>query len=196
MQVNAAAVARGQVGLARALWWALRRRSDVGPDDVPIEYNGPDRVILYTVCTLGALETAVVHVLVSWPALRWSLFVLGVYGILAFIAWDFTVRQHPHVLRAGELLLRFGHFRSVRVPLGSLTSVQTHVDNGHRKTVELDGDRFALSFMGGTTVELRFSPPVEVTVDGRMHAVARVCFAAHDHRAAVAVLRPRATSTS
>jgi hypothetical protein len=188
-------IVRKQAGLARSLWWAVRRRADVGPGDVALPYNGPDRVLLYAISVLGVLEIAVAHVLVSWPPLRWTLFVLGVYGLLAFIAFDFTMRQHPHVIRGGELVLRFGHFRSARVPLDGLVSVRKHVQNAHAKNVELDGDALSVSFMGGTNVELRFSPAVEARVDGVCAAATRVSFSADDPAAAVALLRTRVAST-
>ena len=182
---------RGQLGLARALWWAVRGRADVGPDDEPLPYNGMDRPVLWTICVVGVVEVAVVHVLVSWPPLRWTLFAVGVYGLLSFVAFDLTMRQHPHLLRGGELLLRFGHFRSVRVPLEDLASVRKQVRNEHRKNLEVDDDAVALSFMGGTNVELRFSPAADVEVDGELLPATRVAFSAADPVAALAVLRTR-----
>jgi hypothetical protein len=182
---------RSQAGLARALWWAVRGRTAVEPGDVPLPYVPPDRVMLWTITVLGLLETAVVHVLVSWPPLRWPLLVLGVYGTAAMIAFDCTLRQHPHVLRGGRLILRFGSFRSATVPLESLAAVRKHVHNEHRRTVELDDDGMALSYMGGTNVELRFHPAAAVEVDGRTRALTRVAFQGHDDRAAVPLIRAR-----
>ena len=167
----------------------------MGPGDLPLPYNGPDRVLLYTITALGVLETVAVHVLVSWAPLRWPLLALGVYGVLGVVAFDCTLRQHPHLLRAGELVLRFGHFRSASVPLDRLASVRKRVQNGHRKTVEVGGDSLALSFMGGTNVELRFATPVDVEVDGVLRTVTRVCLSADDPGAAVALLRTRVLST-
>ncbi|SFE08569.1 hypothetical protein [Blastococcus tunisiensis] len=189
-----ARVVGNQLGLARALWWSLRGRTDVGPDDVPLRYNGLDRALIVTITVVGVLETVVVHVLVSWPPLRWPLLVLSVYGLLSLLAWDQTTLRHPHLLRPGELVLRLAHTRTVRVPLGHLTSVRRQVRNEHRKTLEVDDGGLALSFMGGTTVELRFSPPAEVHADGRAHLVDRVSFAAHDPAGAVALLRAREAS--
>ncbi|TFV79083.1 hypothetical protein E4P40_18410 [Blastococcus sp. CT_GayMR20] len=187
--------ARSQAGLARALWWTVRGRVDVGPGDVALPYNGLDRVLLWTLVVLGVLETAVVHVLVSWPPLRWTLLALGVYGLLAFVAFDGTLRQRPHLLRGGELVLRFGHFRTVRVRLDTLTAVRKHVTGEHKRTVEVGGDGLAVSFMGETHVELRFSPPAEAEIDGRTTTVTTVSFAAHDARAAVPLLRARMPSS-
>lgn len=187
--------ARSQLGLARALWWALRGRADVGPADVPLPYNGLDRAVLWTITVLGVLETGIVHVLVSWPVLRWPLLVLSVYGLLAFLAFSVTMRQHPHLLRGDVLVLRFGHFRCARVPLDSLTSVARNVDNTHKRNVSVEGDGLTVAFMGGTNVELRFSPDAVVEVDGRERAVSRVSFLAADPRAVATLMRAHVRST-
>ena len=192
---SARSVARSQLGLARALWWALRGRADVGPADVALPYNGLDPAVLWTITVLGVLETAIVHVLVSWPVLRWPLLALSVYGLLGFVAFHFTMRQHPHLLRGDVLLLRFGHFRCARVPLDSLASVGRNVDNTHKRNVAVDGDVLTVAFMGGTSVELRFSPDAVVEVDGREHAVSRVCFLVEDPRAAATLLRAHVRSS-
>ena len=183
----------GQAGLARALWWTLRRRTDVGGEhDVPLPTGGIDRALLWTITGVGVIEIVVVHVLVSWPVLRWPLFAVGVYGLLGFLAFAYTLRQHPHLLRPEELVLRFGHFRSVRVPLEHLASVRKAVRNDHKKNLELDDDVLALSFMGQTNVELRLSAAAEIRVDGRLHPASRVACYVDDPRAVVAMLRARA----
>jgi hypothetical protein len=188
-----AAGVRSQAGLARALWWAVRGRTAVEAGEVALPYNGLDRAVVWTITAVGVLETVVVHVLVTWPPLRWSLLALSVYGLLGLLAFDATMRRHPHVVRRDELVLRSGHFRTALVPLDHLAGVRTHVSNAHRKTVEFD-DGLAVSFMGGTNVELWFSPATEVGLDGGTIPVDRVSFAAVDPAAAVALLRARATS--
>jgi hypothetical protein len=105
------------------------------------------------------VETVVVHVLVVWPPLRWSLLALSVYGVLGLVAFDCTTRQQPHVVRGGELLLRFGHFRTARVPLDDLAGVRKHVPDAHSKTLEVDDGGLALSFMGGANVDCGSHPP-------------------------------------
>ena len=190
----AARVTRNQVGLVRALPWALRPRTRLRPGDVALPYNGVDRAVIWTITVIGVLETVIVHVLVSWAPLRWPLVVLSVYGLLALLALDATMRRHPHLLRDGELLLRSGHFRTVRVPLDHLAGVRKHVLDTHRRTLETEGGGLALAFMGGTNVELRFSPTAAVEVDGGTHVVERVSFSAADPAAAVSLLRSRTTS--
>lgn len=72
--------------------------------------------------------------------------------------------------------------------------MRKHVRNDHGKTVEAADDGVAVSFMGGTNVELRFASPRVVDVDGRQTAVERVSFAVHEPAAAVSLLRTRTTS--
>jgi hypothetical protein len=186
---------RSQLGLIRALWWALRGREDVDPRDVALRYDVLDRAVLWTICALGVLEVVVVHVLVSWPPLRWTLFVVGIYGLLAFLGFFLSLGQHPHLLRDGALVLRFGHFHSARVPLDSLVSVRRIVVNGHRKNVAVEGDGLVVACMGETRVELRFSPAAVVDVDGRAHAVSRVSFLVDDPDTVTALLRPHVRSS-
>jgi hypothetical protein len=188
----AGSLIRSQLGLVRALWWAARRREDVGRDDVVLRYNGLDQAVLWTIAVLGVLEIVVVHVLVSWPVLRWSLFAVGVYGLLAFLAFFRTMDQHPHLLRAdGDLVLRFGHFRRARIPLDHLASVHRRVETAHENNVTVDGDHLLVAFLGQTNVDLRFAPDAVVDVEGREHAVSRVSFQVESPQTVTALLRAR-----
>jgi hypothetical protein len=185
---------RAEAGTARALWAAVRRRRDVGPEDVPLPYADRIGVMLWTTVGLGVLESAVVHLLVPWPTLRWLLLALSVYGLLWVVGLACSLRQHPHVLRDGELLLRFAHLRTTRVPLAGLVTARRDVRTGHRHNVERLGVTLSLSVAGETSVELVFDPPVEVEVRGHAERHARVRFFADDPRAAVRVLGERGVS--
>jgi hypothetical protein len=181
---------RAEAGVVRALWWAVRRRSAVGPDDLPVPYAGRFGLVLGAVAALGVLETAVVHVLLPWETARWVLLAVSVYALFWVLGWGLSLFQHPHVLRDGELVLRFGHLRSIAVPLAGLVSVRRSAESEHGRTLARDGDRLVLSVMGDTNVELRVDPPVHV--DGQDEPVARIAFWADDPQAVVRLLRDRA----
>ncbi|NEK60500.1 hypothetical protein GCU56_21820 [Geodermatophilus sabuli] len=183
---------RSEAGNWRALADAIRRRPPATGGAVALPYAGQDGAAMGVIGGLGLLELVVVHVLVPWPVLRWVLFALGLYGLVWFAGFVVSLRRHPHLLRPGALELRFGHVRSVHVPLAGLVGVRRHVQGGHRRNVELDGDRLAVSFMGETNVELRFDPPVQV--EGQPGPVVRVAFSAHDAAAAVRELRARVSA--
>jgi hypothetical protein len=183
---------RAEAGTARALWWAVRRRRDVGPDDVALQYTDRIAVMLWTTVGLGAVETTVVHLLVPWPSVRWVLLALSGYGLLWGVGLAFSLRQHPHLLRGEELLLRFAHFRSTPVPLAGLVAARLDVRTGCRHNVERLGETLSLSVAGETSVELAFDPYVEVGIRGRVERFSRVRFFADDPRAAVRLLGERA----
>jgi hypothetical protein len=190
-------LARAEIGLLRSLWWAVRGRRAVAPGEHPVPYGDRFTVMLWAVCCLGALELGVVHVLTArWPVVRWTLFVLGIYALLWVAGFGLSLRQHPHLLRNGELVLRFGHFRAVRVPLERLVAVTTGAEAGHRRNLVVDDTRLVMSVMGDTNVDLRFDPAVGVPVAGGVRPVSRISFYADDPRRVARVLRTRDPSTS
>ncbi|WP_157936838.1 hypothetical protein [Geodermatophilus chilensis] len=183
-------LARAEAGVLRALWWAVRRRADVGPGDVPLPYAGRFRLVLVALTVLGALETVVVHVLLPWETARGVLLAVSLYALVWVLGSGLSMFQRPHLLRDDELVLRFGHLRTVAVPLAGLVAVRRSVEAEHKKVLSRDGDRLVLSVMGDTDVELRFDPPVHV--DGQDEPVARVAFWVDDPQAVVRLLRDRA----
>ena len=183
-------MARAEAGVVRSLWWAVRRRSDVGPGDLPLPYAGRLRLVLGALTVLGALETVVVHVLLPWETARWVLLAVSLYALVWVLGSGLSLFQHPHLLRDDELVLRFGHLRSVAVALAGLVAVRRSVASEHKRILLRDGDRLVLSVMGDTDVELRFDPPVHVA--GQDEPVVRVAFWVDDPQAVVRLLRDRA----
>ncbi len=183
-------LARAEAGVVRALVWAVRRRSAVGPGEVPLPYAGRFRLVLGAVTALGLLETAVVHVLLPWETARWVLLAVSLYALVWVLGSGLSLFQRPHLLREDELVLRSGHLRAVVVPLAGLVAVRRSVESEHRRVLLREGDRLVLSVMGDTDVELRFDPPVHVA--GQDEPVARVAFWVDDPRAVVRLLRGRA----
>ncbi len=188
-------LARAEMGLLRSLWWAVRGRRAVAPGEVPLSYSDRFTVMLWAICCLGVLELGVVHVLTArWPAIRWTLFALGVYALLWVIGFGLSLRQHPHLLRNGELVLRFGHFRSTRLPLAGLVAVRHGAVSGHERNLVLGDDGLVMAVMGDTSVDLRFDPAVQVQVAGRVRPLSRISFYTDDPRGVARLLRARDAS--
>ncbi|RBY78333.1 hypothetical protein DQ238_12735 [Geodermatophilus sp. TF02-6] len=182
-------LARAEVGILRLLWWAVRRREDVGPGDTALGYAGRFGVVLVVLTVLGVLETGVLHVLVLWETVRWGLVVVSVYALVWSVGFASSPRQHPHLLRDGELVLRSGHLHAFAVPLSGLVAARRSVVSDHRRTVVHDGERLVVSVMGDPNVELRLDPPVRVA--GREGPVARVAFWVDDPQAVARLLHDR-----
>ena len=191
-----ARIVHAESGTWRSLWWAVRRHRDIPPGAVAVTYSGRFTVVLWSVCCLGALEIAVVHVLTSGvPVLRWALFAVGVYALVWCLGFGLALRQKPHLLLDDELILRLGHLHAVRVPLGTPVSGRRSVDAGHQRTLAVDGARLALSFMGETNVELRFASAVHVVAPQGVVPATRVCFFADDPAGAARQVAARGLSS-
>jgi hypothetical protein len=187
-------LATAEIGLFRSLWWAVRRRRAVSQGDIALPYSDRFTVMLGAVCCLGVLELGVVHVLAArWPAVQWVLFGIGVYAVLWFLGFGLALRQHPHLLRGEELVLRFGHFRAVHIPIEHLVAVRTGATSGHRRNIVLGDGELALPVMGDTNLELRFEPPVEVEVKCGRHALSRISCYVDAPRQAAGLLRADAS---
>jgi hypothetical protein len=181
----------------RSLWRAVRGKTAVQPGDVVLAYEDRSTVMLWTVSLLGVLEVVVVHVLTArWPVVQWTLSAVGVLGMVAFLAWGLSLRQMPHVIRQGRLVLRSGRTHAVEVPLATLSAVRRHVVGEHPRILAVEGGRLVLSFTGDTNVELALDPPAEVQVTSGPVAVERVLFYANDPQDTVRTLRERATSAA
>jgi hypothetical protein len=173
------------------------RRAGNGPAALPgdrvLRYDERFTVVLWGIGALGLLEIGVVHVLTAaWPAVRWSLFALGVLGLVGSGWWMLGLRRRPHLVREGALVLRSGRAHEVVVPLADLSRARREVLSEHRKLVAVDDDRLVVSVMGDTNVELWLDPPAEVVVRGRPAAVSRLQFYADDPSGAVRAIRESA----
>jgi hypothetical protein len=118
----------------------------------------------------------------------------GGLALLWVLGFGFSLRQHPHLLRNDELVLRFGHFGSVRVPLEHLTAVRGGAATGHERNLGLDREALTMAVMGDTNLELRFEPSVELAVGGVMRSFTRIAFYVDDPRTATRLLRATAPS--
>lgn len=183
---------RSEVGLAVALWRAVRRQHCVAPGDIEISYVSRIGMMLWIVIGLGFVEIAVVHMLLPWPIVRWVVLAVSIYGQLWLLAMVFSLRQHPHLLRPdGQLLLRFAHFRTTVVPLDRLTAVRSRTTTEHPRNLEIKDGRLSVSVMGETSVQLEFTPAVTVSLKGADHECITVDFFADSPRETVDHLRSR-----
>lgn len=88
---------------------------------------------------ISAVELAVVHVIVPWPWLHWTLLALTAYGMLAIVAMTASRRARPHLLGEESLQLRWGGATVLEVPLSRLERVEHRVDHASAALRAEDG---------------------------------------------------------
>jgi hypothetical protein len=199
--VLARAVRREAV-LWRAALLVLRRRRDVPPGSVAIEYSAQLRPRFRVFALLLPFEIVVVHLVVPWETARTVLLVLGVLSALWFLGLLATLRAYPHTVDREELRLRWASFHDHRVPTCSIGSVRRvrRTWGGWSTGAVVDGT-LVLDVDGETDVLVGLVEPVPLDLGrhGRT-TVTAVALWADDPAAAVAAIRtaadPGATATS
>jgi len=183
--------------LARALWLVLRRRSDVPPDGAAIGYSGVLRPLFWALLAVNPVDIVLVEVLVKIDWLRIVLLMLGILGLLWFVALVATLYKYPHAIGRDGLRIRYLAFFDSRIPLAKIASVrQANRSRELRRGVDVVEDGvLAVEVMKSTNVSVTLAEPHPVAVRRTGAAeITQLDFWADDPRAAVAEIRQRLES--
>ncbi|MGW8973910.1 hypothetical protein [Streptomyces platensis] len=171
-------------------WWVARRRIGVAPGERALGYAGAQAAIIYGLTFVCVVETVGIGVLLAGKAVvhEVMLFVDG-YTVLTVLGFQAAAVTRPHVLGAGELRLRDGARREIRIPLERIASVR--YDLRFVREQREDGREVAeLAVAGQTSVTVELSEPVvAVRLLGRRETLRTVRFHADEARAAVTAVR-------
>ena len=151
-----------ELGQIRALWLMLRGREHTEhPEDTTIPYaagRGGIYLMLAAVCVIELLAVHLIvpwHRLGSWAWLQWLAFALSAYAVIWLLAWWAAQRTHPHLITAGELVLRNGATVSLRAPVDRISSATS------RRRGQPAEDRLTLGGPGGgTNLDIDLLEPV------------------------------------
>ncbi|WP_433045131.1 hypothetical protein [Dactylosporangium sp. CS-033363] len=172
---------RHELRVFAALGRGIARRREAGPGELVVTYAGNLLPFLVGMCAVSLVELWVVHVLVPWPWLEWTLAILGVYGTIWLAGLACSAYTRPHTLTEGRLRLRYLVFTQVDVVAERLEPVATTIRGSHKDTVEVEDGTLSFSTLGTTNAAVRVEPPAEVDLGraGR-HVVHTVRFYADD----------------
>lgn len=170
------------------------RRPDVGPPGtVAVPYVGIVRTTIWLWIGASALEMAVVHVIVPWPWVRWSLLVLSLWGLVWMIGYLASLIVHPHVVEPSVVRVRNGHTIEVAVPVDAIEAVTTTTRSTHEsRVVQLDAaddQHLLIAVSNQVNIHLVLSAPVRADLPGGRYTFTRLSFWADDPSAAMRRLR-------
>lgn len=106
------------------LRWVLRRPS-IPPGVELVGYAQLATPMLWLWIFASALELPLVHVLVPWHAVRISLLIIGVWGLLWMIGVLAGLRSYPHLLGSDALRIRNGALHDISIPWRAIAQVTT-----------------------------------------------------------------------
>ncbi|GIH62572.1 hypothetical protein [Microbispora siamensis] len=171
----AAAVFKQDLLLWRALYLAVRRKKDLGADEVAIAYGAEVRTIMWLVMVVDGVLLVVVHLALPWPTVRTVLLVLSVLGLLWLAGFLATLHVYPHAVGPRRLRLRFASFYDVSIPASLIESVRIERSSkGMRKSAEVVGETLVMEVSSSTNIVIELAGPHVVKLRRSEHPIRRV----------------------
>ncbi|MFE7531313.1 hypothetical protein ACFU7Y_37245 [Kitasatospora sp. NPDC057542] len=158
-----AGLVRRELSVLRVLALALSGRTErARPGDVRLAYGGAARAV-----TVGAavllLASGLAVLLAGPPGAGWLVAgALLVYGAVVLLALGLASRARPHVLRADRLLVRWGMYQELEIPLGAVRRLDKVARAPGRPERDGAGDRFVVPGAGREALTVELGEPVEV----------------------------------
>jgi hypothetical protein len=188
-----------EAGIWRSLYrWLTRRPRAGNPDAALFGYASQATPLLLAFIFLSALEIPIVPLLLPWPAVRWSLLILGVWGVLWMLGLLASLRTNPHVVSETGLRLRSGFQFDANVPWAQIAAIRLRRSSAERK-LQIEHSRIGASVAlhGTNNLEVVFREPVPVRfLDRRETRIDAVRFFADDPAALRRAAQPHLASSS
>ena len=135
-------------------------------------------------------EMTLFHLLIPWPAVRWIILALEIYGLLWLLAIGVSFGTLRHQVSGEMVRLRLGLLADVLVPRRIIDGVVQEVHRTERNLgPDFDGDTATLQVNGKTNLVLGLTEPVRVRrLFGWTGPVRHIRFHADDPAAFIAAL--------
>lgn len=189
-----AALMRAEWRSHRALWrWITRRPVGAGPGVTTLGYTRGTMALPIAFAVAALIEIVVVHLLVPWPWLRWTLLVTSVYSLLVMAGWFADRVVHPHLVTRDTFTVRAGHRVVATIERGNVRSCTPRRDFRPDTTGVVE-DVLFLPGPDGTDLDIVLDRPIEVLLPAfldhrrRVETVRRLALHVDDPAAARAAL--------
>lgn len=183
---------RFERGIYPALWNWLRRRTDVDSSTISTHpYVGVVSATMWIWIGASALEMVAIHFLVPWPAARWVLLIVSVWGLIWMVGFLGSLHVHPHLLDRDGLRIRNAHTVELFVPFAAIEAVTggTRSPASSSRTVVFQDDCLHIAVSGQANVHLRLKQPMEFQLPRGRYVTSRVSCWADDPQALMAGVR-------
>ena len=182
-----------EVAALRALAWLVRRRPPTVPAGaLPVQARRGTATLPAAFIVASGVEIAVLHLVLSHPALATALTALSLYGVVLLVGFVAVRWQHPHYLTKAHLVIRSGRHVIAAVPREDILSVRVHHD-GTTTTPAVEGTTARIATLAGCTIAITLRAPLSLrlTASSRSptHRVTELRFAADDTAVVIADLQ-------
>jgi hypothetical protein len=187
-----------EAGMWRSLYrWLTRRRGATDPAAALFGYASQVTPLLLAFIFVSAIEIPILPLLLPWPAVRYSLLALGVWGLLWMLGLLASLRANPHVVSEVGLRLRSGFQFDASIPWEEISAIRLRRSSAQRKLqIEHNQTGASVALQGTSNVEVVFRGPVLVRfLDGRGASVDAIHFYADSPTALLTAAHPHLACT-
>lgn len=188
------------ISIRALVLWILRRT------DVPVGGRGfapaPGALAMPIAFVVAALiELVVLHLLIPWEWLRWTLAALTVISLVPILGSVAAQKVYPHVLRGGDFLVRSGGRPIASIPVADIAAVVSRHRYSPTEATVTEG-ALILPTGDGTNVEIDLRRPVTVRLRGLLPSmtsageVTTVRLSLETPADVIAALDPRSSQTA
>lgn len=109
----------------RSIWRFVARRRRVPAGASAFPYDKPIRTVLLVLLALSAVEVPIVDLLThQWPAVRFPLLALGLWGVATMLGMLFGYITRPHAVGPAGIRVRSGGEVDIDLPWEVIASVE------------------------------------------------------------------------
>lgn len=138
--------------------WLTRRPRATHADP---RYGSQATPILLAFIFLSALEIPILPLVLPWATVRYSLLVLGVWGVLWMLGLLASIRTYLHVIDKTGLRLRSGFQFDAAIPWEEISGVRLRRSSSERKLrIERNQSGATVALQGTNNPEVTFREPV------------------------------------
>lgn len=177
-----------EAGIWRSLFrWLTRRPRAIHADAALFGYGSQATPILLAFIFLSALEIPILPLVLPWTAVRYSLLVLGIWGLLWMLGLLASIRTYPHTIDTTGLRLRSGFQFEASIPWQKISTIRLRRSSSGRKLqIDRNESGSTVALHGTNNVEVTFQGPVLIRfLDGRQASVDALRFYADSPAALV-----------
>lgn len=152
--------ARAELRLLSGALTFFRRPPAAERGAVRLRHGGSERVVLWAVMGVGAVECVAVDLVLAGTRFRWPVLVLSLLTFPYLLGLIARTRAIPHLLHPDRLELRSGELR-LTVPRELIGSVFSSLSMRAGTRVRLQDGTLTIPSGGATDVALQLSSPLE-----------------------------------
>jgi hypothetical protein len=159
-----------ELGVWRSVFRVVTARPRAPKGAVAFSYDRPIRGVLLALIVVSVVETVVVDLIVHpWPAVRWPLLLLGIWGVTFMLGMLLGHVTRPHTVGPNGIRVRHGAEVEIVLPwtvIASVAPCRRVLQDAKTFMITGEEEPMVLSqvMQDGTSIDIELESPIPVAL--------------------------------